>query len=63
MAQEKKIPQKLGGRTIKNNNKLDTILGGALGTSQQTVLDLRIEKQVERDGIDMGVLSDGTAFL
>jgi hypothetical protein len=26
-------------------------------------MDLRIEKQVERDGIDMGVLSDGTAFL
>ena len=63
MAQEKKIPQKLGSRTIKNNNKLYTISGGATGTPQQAVLDLRIEKQVQRDGIDMGVLSDGTAFL
>jgi hypothetical protein len=32
-------------------------------THQQDEMDLRIEKQVERDGIDMGVLSDGTAFL
>jgi hypothetical protein len=30
---------------------------------QQDEMDLRIEKQVERDGIDMGVPSDGTAFL
>jgi hypothetical protein len=32
-------------------------------THAQLEMDLRIEKQVERDGIDMGVLSDGTAFL
>jgi hypothetical protein len=32
-------------------------------TPRQVEMDLRIEKQVERDGIDMGVLSDGTAFL
>jgi hypothetical protein len=29
----------------------------------QGVLDLQIEKQIEVDGIGMGVLSDGTAFL
>jgi len=63
MAQEKKIPQKPGARKIKNNNMLATISSGAPGTPQQAMLDLRIEKQVQRDGIDMGVLSDGTAFL
>ena len=31
--------------------------------NQQLKMDLKVEKQVERDGIDMGVLSDGTAFL
>lgn len=36
---------------------------GAPAAPQQVEMDLRIEKQVERDGIDMGVLSDGTAFL
>jgi len=39
------------------------IFSGVTGTPQQATLDLRIEKQVQRDGIDMGVLSDGTAFL
>lgn len=32
-------------------------------SSAQGVLDLQIEKQIEVDGIGMGVLSDGTAFL
>ncbi len=32
-------------------------------TSEQGVLNLQIEKQIEIDGIGMGVLSDGTAFL
>ncbi len=32
-------------------------------TPQQIELDLQIQKQVEIDGIGMGVLSDGTAFL
>lgn len=32
-------------------------------TSDQYILDLQIDKQVEIDGIGMGVLSDGTAFL
>jgi len=54
MAQEKKVPQKTGVRKIKHNNKLDTIFGGQPGSPQQAVLDLRIEKQVHRDGIDMG---------
>jgi len=30
---------------------------------EQLVLDLQIDKQIEIDGIGMGVLSDGTAFL
>lgn len=30
---------------------------------KQGVLDLQIEKQIEVDGVGMGVLSDGTAFL
>jgi hypothetical protein len=30
---------------------------------EQGILDLQIEKQIEIDGIGMGVLSDGTAFL
>lgn len=32
-------------------------------TPEQAVLDLQIEKQIEIDGVGMGVLSDGTAFL
>ena len=32
-------------------------------TVEQLVLALKIEKQIEIDGIGMGVLSDGTAFL
>jgi len=35
----------------------------ALSTPTQLKMDLRIEKQVERNGIDMGVLSDSTPFL
>ena len=32
-------------------------------TAAQLALDLKIEKQIEIDGIGMGVLNDGTAFL
>ncbi len=32
-------------------------------TPVQPMLDLQIEKQIEIDGVGMGVLSDGTAFL
>ena len=32
-------------------------------TSMQGNLDLQIEKQIEVDGVGMGVLTDGTAFL
>jgi hypothetical protein len=31
--------------------------------SEQGVLDLQVEKQIEIDGVGMGVLSDGTPFL
>jgi hypothetical protein len=32
-------------------------------TPQQTVMDLQVEKQIEIDGVGMGVLSDGTPYL
>jgi hypothetical protein len=63
MAKSKKITQKLSSKNPNNKHHLMPISSGALATPQQAEMDLRIEKQVERDGIDMGVLSDGTAFL
>ena len=63
MAREKKIPQQRASRKINKNDSLMEISSSGSATPQQTEMDLRIEKQVERDGIDMGVLSDGTAFL
>src|ERR1044071_4936570 len=32
-------------------------------TPEQRVLDLQIQKQIEIDGVGMGVLTDGTPFL
>jgi hypothetical protein len=63
MAKAKKITPKLSAKKPNDDHHLMPITSGALATPQQTEMDLRIEKQVERDGIDMGVLSDGTAFL
>jgi len=52
-------------RRIKPNsiNVLVPVSGGKPRNPAQGVLPLQIEKQIEIDGIGMGVLSDGTAFL
>jgi hypothetical protein len=52
-------------RATKSNktNMLIPTPGGNPRTPEQGVLDLQIEKQIEIDGIGMGVLSDGTPFL
>ncbi|NDF11518.1 MAG: hypothetical protein EB060_01705 [Proteobacteria bacterium] len=44
-------------------NKLNHVNINLPTTPRQIELDLHVEKQVNRDGVDMGVLSDGTAFL
>lgn len=46
-----------------NNNDLQVILRPQGATDKQRTLSLGIAKQVEIDGVGMGVLSDGTAFL
>lgn len=49
---------------MNKNSKIDKVVTVLPATiKQQLQMDLKIEKQVHRDGIDMGVLSDGTAFL
>lgn len=51
--------------TIKaqNNKLLLPVPGKNPPTPEQGEFDLKIQKQVEIDGVGMGVLSDGTAFL
>jgi hypothetical protein len=47
-----------------NNNKMLVPLKGASAiTPRQPMLNLQIEKQIEVDGVGMGVLTDGTPFL
>ena len=47
-----------------NKNKAMSASGGAYAIAHgQGVLDLRIEKQKEVNGVGMGVLTDGTPFL
>lgn len=48
--------------SFKNKN-LVPIMGAGPITHGQGTLDLQIQKQIEIDGIGMGVLSDGTPFL
>lgn len=48
---------------MNENKKLINETSVLPNTPKQLHMDLRVEKQVKRDGIDMGVLSDGTAFL
>ena len=45
------------------NNELQVILRPQSATDRQRTLPLGIAKQIEIDGVGMGVLSDGTAFL
>jgi len=46
-----------------DNRELVSVLPSKGAALKQGVLDLGIQKQIEIDGIGMGVLSDGTAFL
>ncbi len=49
-----------------NPNNINVLVPQAAANSRsprQLALDLQIDKQVEIDGVGMGVLSDGTAFL
>ncbi len=48
---------------MNKNNGLDDDTSDLPITPKQLTINLKIEKQVKRDGVDMGVLSDGTAFL
>lgn len=50
-------------KTYNNNKILVPISPSNTIAPKQGVLDLRIEKQIEIDGIGMGVLSDATPFL
>lgn len=54
-----------GARAEKpiKNKLLSHLVGGDARAPVQGELDLQIEKQIEIDGVGMGVLSDGTAFL
>ena len=48
---------------FKDNKVLVPAPGGSAITPGQQVLNLQIEKQIEVDGVGMGVLTDGTPFL
>lgn len=53
----------MAGQKGSKNNQIGAILPTKLADPNQGVLDLGIQKQVEIDGVGMGVLSDGTPFL
>lgn len=55
-------PKELGSKSLKIN-KLPAKMGSKELASSQMPLDLGIEREIEVDGIGMGVLSDGTPFL
>lgn len=50
-------------KTINNNDLIPVNGDNPRALKHQFSLDLKIEKQLEIDGVGMGVLSDGTAFL
>lgn len=52
-----------GSNSNKISNVVAVLPSRMAGGKSQGQLDLGIEKQVEIDGVGMGVLSDGTAFL
>jgi len=58
----KKLVKADGKKTNKNTNLLPTPRGKAAAPIQAE-LNLQIQKQVEIDGLGMGVLTDGTPFL
>lgn len=54
----------VAGQKNNNNNNLVAVMPSKVaGPTKQGRLDLGIDRQVEVDGIGMGVLSDGTPFL
>ena len=58
------IKSKAATYNTSNNNGLSVKLPVKVATPQEVLdLDLGIEKQIEIDGVGMGVLSDGTPFL
>jgi hypothetical protein len=54
---------KVANAMSNENSNLPAIRTTEVAAPKQGVLDLGIEKQIEIDGIGMGVLSDGTPFL
>lgn len=61
----KKPKEPVAPRT-DNPNKSMALLPAPKGitrTHVQGVLDLQVQKQIEIDGVGMGVLTDGTPFL
>ena len=57
-----KRPEQSGTKHNKINTLTKFQAPKQSGPKQQ-VLDLRIERQAEVDGLEMGILSDGTPFL
>src|SRR5690348_17265251 len=51
------------GEVVTGSNNLEVIVAPKSANPKQGTLDLGIAKQIEIDGVGMGVLSDGTAFL
>lgn len=54
---------KVAASMSNKDNSLQPISKVKMADPNQGVLDLGIEKQIEIDGVGMGVLSDGTPFL
>lgn len=48
---------------FRQNKMLVPVPGSSAITPNQPMLNLQIEKQIEVDGVGMGVLTDGTPFL
>ena len=59
---EQKAP-KIAGPSPSKINTLMELAGRKVAGPKQQTLDLNIERQAEVNGIEMGVLSDGTPFL
>ncbi len=59
----REAPQPAGPNSRQISNVVAIQPFRPAGAKAQAQLDLGIEKQVEIDGVGMGVLSDGTAFL
>lgn len=57
------IHQKPRTPKLNQNSNLLPVPGRKARTPQQGVLDIKISRQIEIDGVGMGVLSDGTPFL